>query len=91
MVALFSIVGGALAAGSFLAWANMSGAGQQVSAKGTDRTDGYLTLVAGIILILYGVARLIGNAMGTRPASMPSPTVLEPPVPEIPGDPGPSL
>jgi hypothetical protein len=68
MVALFAIVGGALAAGSFLDWANLSGAGQQVSAKGTDGTDGYLALVAGIILILYGVARLIGNVMGAKKA-----------------------
>jgi hypothetical protein len=69
MVALFAIVGGALAAvGSFLAWASVSAAGQQVSAKGTDGSDGYITLVAGIILILYGVARLTGNAMGTKKA-----------------------
>jgi hypothetical protein len=68
MVALFAIVGGALAAGSFLDWANLSGAGQQVSAKGTDGSDGYITLVAGIILILYGVAGLIGNGMGTKKA-----------------------
>jgi hypothetical protein len=69
MVALLAIVGGALAAvGSFLAWASVSAAGQQVSAKGTDGSDGYITLVAGIILILYGVARLTGNAMGTKKA-----------------------
>ncbi len=68
-VALFAIVGGALAAvGSFLAWASVSAAGQGVSAKGTDGTDGYITLVAGIILILYGVVRLTGNAMGTKKA-----------------------
>jgi len=69
MVALLAIVGGALAAvGSFLAWASVSAAGQQVSAKGTDGSDGYITLVAGIILLLYGVARLTGNAMGTKKA-----------------------
>ena len=69
MVALLAIVGGALAAvGSFLAWASVSAAGQNVSAKGTDGSDGYITLVAGIILILYGVARLTGNAMGTKKA-----------------------
>jgi hypothetical protein len=68
-VVLLAIVGGALAAvGSFLAWASVSAAGQQVSAKGTDGSDGYLTLVAGIILILYGVARLTSNAMGTKKA-----------------------
>jgi hypothetical protein len=68
-VALFAIVGGVLAAaGSFLAWASVSAAGQGVTAKGTDGTDGYITLVAGIILILYGVARLTGNAMGTKKA-----------------------
>jgi hypothetical protein len=69
MVALFAIVGGLLSAvGSFLAWASVSAAGQGVSAKGTDGTDGYITLVAGIILILYGVSRLIGSAMGTKKA-----------------------
>jgi len=68
-VALFAIVGGLLSAvGSFLAWASVSAAGQGVSAKGTDGTDGYITLVAGIILILYGVARLTGSAMGTKKA-----------------------
>ena len=68
-VALFAIVGGVLAAvGSFLAWASVSAAGQGVTAKGTDGTDGYITLVAGIILILYGVARLTGSAMGTKKA-----------------------
>jgi hypothetical protein len=68
-VVLLAIVGGALAAvGSFLAWASVSAAGQQVSAKGTDGSDGYITLVAGIILILYGVARLTSNAMGTKKA-----------------------
>jgi hypothetical protein len=69
MVALFAIVGGLLSAvGSFLAWASVSAAGQGVSAKGTDGTDGYITLVAGIILILYGVSRLTGSAMGTKKA-----------------------
>jgi hypothetical protein len=69
MVALFAIVGGLLSAvGSFLAWASVSAAGQGVSAKGTDGTDGYITLVAGIILILYGVSRLIGSAIGTKKA-----------------------
>lgn len=69
MVGLFAIVGGVLAAvGSFLAWASVSAAGEGVSAKGTDGTDGYITLVAGIILILYGVARITGNAMGTKKA-----------------------
>ena len=68
-VALFAIVGGLLSAvGSFLAWASVSAAGQGVSAKGTDGTDGYITLVAGIILILYGVSRLTGSAMGTKKA-----------------------
>lgn len=69
MVALFAIVGGLLSAvGSFLAWASVSAAGQGVSAKGTDGSDGYITLVAGIILILYGVSRLTGSAMGTKKA-----------------------
>jgi hypothetical protein len=69
MVALFAIVGGLLSAvGSFLAWASVSAAGQGVSAKGTDGSDGYITLVAGIILILYGVSRLTGSAIGTKKA-----------------------
>jgi hypothetical protein len=68
IAALFAIVGGLLTAASFLTWASISAAGQRLSVKGTDGSDGYLTLAAGIILILYGVARLIGNAMGTKKA-----------------------
>lgn len=69
MVAWFAIVGGLLAAvGSFLAWASVSAAGQGVSAAGTDGTDGYITLIAGIVLLLYGIARLTGNAIGTKKA-----------------------
>lgn len=69
VVGWLALVGGVLAAvGSFLAWASVSAAGQGVSAKGTDGSDGYITLVAGLILIAYGVARVTGNAMGTKKA-----------------------
>jgi hypothetical protein len=55
--AILAIVGGALlAVGSFLSWAEVSGGGTSVSAKGVDGSDGYITLVAGIIAIGVGIA-----------------------------------
>jgi len=55
--AILAIVGGALlAVGSFLAWATVSGGGVSVTAKGIDGSDGYVTLVAGIIALGVGVA-----------------------------------
>src|SRR3990172_6071073 len=55
--AVIAIVGGALlAVGSFLSWAEGSGGGTSVSAKGVDGSDGYITLVAGIIAIGVGIA-----------------------------------
>jgi hypothetical protein len=57
--ALLAIAGGALLAiGSFLAWAEVSGGGTSVSAKGIDGTDGYLTLGAGIVALLAGIVLL---------------------------------
>jgi hypothetical protein len=55
--AILAIAGGALlAVGSFLAWATVSGGGTSVTAKGVDGSDGYVTLVAGIIALGVGVA-----------------------------------
>jgi hypothetical protein len=57
--AVIAIVGGALlAVGSFLSWAEVSGGGVSVSAKGIDGSDGYLTLAAGAVVILVGLAGL---------------------------------
>lgn len=57
--AIVAIAGGALLAiGSFLAWAEVSGGGTSVTAKGTDGSDGYITLGAGIVAVLVGVLLL---------------------------------
>jgi hypothetical protein len=62
--AVIAIVGGALlAVGSFLSWAEVSGGGVSVTAKGIDGSDGYLTLAAGTVVILVGLA---GLRMGRR-------------------------
>jgi hypothetical protein len=62
--AVIAIVGGALlAVGSFLSWAEVSGGGVSVTAKGIDGSDGYLTLAAGAVVILVGLA---GLRMGRR-------------------------
>ena len=54
--AILAIAGGAmLGIGSFLAWAEVSGGGTSVSAKGIDGTDGYITLGAGVVALLVGV------------------------------------
>jgi hypothetical protein len=53
---ILGLVGGALIAlGSFLAWAEVSGGGTSVTAKGVDGSDGYITLVAGIVAVVAGV------------------------------------
>jgi hypothetical protein len=58
---LLAVVGGVLAGlGSFLAWAKVSAQGLDVSAKGTDGSDGWITLVAAIVLILCGLLALQG-------------------------------
>jgi hypothetical protein len=55
--AILAIVGGALLAiGSFLAWAEVSGGGTSVTAKGVDGSDGYITLAAGAVALLVGIA-----------------------------------
>jgi len=60
---ILGVVGGALLAlGSFLTWAEVSGGGTSVTAKGVDGLDGYITLVAGLVAIVAGVMM----ARGTR-------------------------
>jgi hypothetical protein len=59
---VLAILGGALLAiGSFLSWAEVSGGGVSVSAKGIDGTDGWVTLVAGLIAIVAGIAAMRGG------------------------------
>jgi hypothetical protein len=53
------VVAGALAGvGSFLTWANVTVADVSASATGTDGSDGYITLVAGILLFVVGIVSL---------------------------------
>ena len=53
---ILGVIGGALLAlGSFLAWAEVSGGGTSVTAKGVDGSDGYITLVAGLVAVVAGV------------------------------------
>jgi hypothetical protein len=60
---ILGIVGGALMAlGSFLAWAEVSGGGTSVTAKGVDGSDGYITLGAGLVALVAGIVM----AMETR-------------------------
>jgi hypothetical protein len=57
--AIVAIVGGALlAVGSFLPWAEVSGSGASVTAKGLDGSDGYITLAAGLVAIVVGLVML---------------------------------
>ena len=54
---ILAVLGGALLAiGSFLAWAEVSGGGTSVTANGVDGTDGWITLVAGVLVLLAGIA-----------------------------------
>jgi hypothetical protein len=54
-----AIAGGALlVVGSLLSWAEISGGGQSQSVSGTDATDGWVTLVAGLVAIAAGIAAL---------------------------------
>ena len=63
LAGILGVVGGALMAlGSFLAWAEVSGGGTSVTAKGVDGSDGYITLVAGLVAVAAGVVM----ARGTR-------------------------
>lgn len=50
--------GGLLAVGSFLPWAEVSGSGASVTAKGLDGSDGYITLAAGLIAVVTGLLML---------------------------------
>ena len=57
---IVAIGGGALLAlASFLPWAEVSGQGASVTAKGIDGSDGYLTLGAGVVAVLIGVVLLM--------------------------------
>jgi hypothetical protein len=57
--AILAIAGGALLViGSFLSWAEISGGGQSQSVTGIDATDGWVTLVAGLVAIAAGIAAL---------------------------------
>jgi hypothetical protein len=59
--AIVAIAGGVLLAiGSFLPWAEVSGGGVSVSAKGTDGSDGWITLAAGVVAIAAGIAATRG-------------------------------
>ena len=59
---ILGVVGGALMAlGSFLAWAEVSGGGTTVTAKGVDGSDGYITLVAGLVAIVAGIVMARGT------------------------------
>jgi hypothetical protein len=59
---IVAIVGGALlAVGSFLPWAEVSGSGESVTAKGLDGSDGYITLAAGLIAVVTGLLMLRGT------------------------------
>jgi hypothetical protein len=59
---ILGVVGGALMAlGSFLAWAEVSGGGTSVTAKGVDGSDGYITLIAGLVAIVAGILMARGT------------------------------
>ncbi len=50
------IVGGSLAGlGSFLAWAKLEAGPDSATAKGVDGSDGYVTLVAGLVIVVCGL------------------------------------
>jgi uncharacterized membrane protein (TIGR02234 family) len=57
--AILAIAGGALLiVGSFLPWAEVSGGGQSVSAKGVDGSDGYVTIATGLVALVAGIMLL---------------------------------
>lgn len=63
LAGILGVVGGALLAlGSFLTWAEVTGGGTSVTAKGVDGSDGYITLVAGLVAVVAGIMM----ARGTR-------------------------
>jgi Tryptophan-associated transmembrane protein (Trp_oprn_chp) len=58
---ILALVGGALLViGSFLDWAEVSGTGTTVTASGTEGMDGWITLVAGAIALVVGLAMMRG-------------------------------
>jgi hypothetical protein len=98
--AILAIVGGALlAVGSFLSWAQVSGGGTSVSAKGVDGSDGYITLVAGLVALVAGalmmkqakrlfavlalLAGLVGGGIGVYDALTAKDSVLDAAAEEI--------
>jgi hypothetical protein len=62
IAAILAIAGGVLlAVGSFLTWAEVSGGGTSVTAKGTDGSDGWITFGAGLIVLAIGVLFMRGG------------------------------
>jgi hypothetical protein len=56
---ILAIGGGVLLAlGSFLAWAEVSGGGTSVTASGIDGSDGWITLICGLLVLFAGVMLL---------------------------------
>lgn len=54
-----ALVGGALLViGSFQEWAEVSGTGTRVAATGTEGTDGWITLVAGVLVLAAGASMM---------------------------------
>lgn len=59
---ILAIAGGLLLAiGSFLTWAEVSGGGTRGTASGTDGSDGWITLVAGAVVLVAGVVLARGT------------------------------
>jgi hypothetical protein len=59
---ILGVLGGAvMALGSFLAWAEVSGGGTSVTARGVDGSDGYVTLVAGLVAVVAGIVMARGT------------------------------
>lgn len=62
IAAILAIAGGVLLAiGSFLTWAEVSGGGTSVTAKGTDGSDGWITFAAGLVVLAMGVLFMRGG------------------------------
>jgi hypothetical protein len=60
VAAIVALVGGGLlGVGSFMTWAEVTGGGTSVTASGTDGSDGYITLGAGVVLLLIGILWLV--------------------------------
>lgn len=54
------VAGGLLAAiGSFLAWAKLEAGSDSATASGVDGSDGYITLVAGVVIAACGLASFV--------------------------------